>query len=83
MLRRWAERKLAWAEERLNVERMHPRVLGNFESDPADEGGHTYLGLFIGTPEDTVLFAYAPEIFRISLFGRMKTAVPEALVRGT
>lgn len=75
--------EVAWVEQRLNIERIHPRVLGNFESHPADEGGHTYLGFFIATVEDTILFMYAPNIFRISLFGRMKVAVPEALARGT
>jgi hypothetical protein len=75
--------EIAWVEQRLNIERIHPRVLSNFDSDPADEGGHTYLGLFIGTPEDSILFVYATEVFRISLFGRMKVAVPEALARST
>jgi len=71
--------EIAWAEV-LTVERLHPRLLDEFTANPADEGGSSFLGLFAETVDDMVLFTYAPDEFlRISLFGRMKVAIPAVL----
>jgi hypothetical protein len=64
-------------------ERLQPRLLEEFTANPADEGGASFLGLFAGELDDMVLFTYAPDEFlRISLLGRMKSAVPRALAPG-
>ena len=58
------------------------RLLDEFSSNPADQNGSSFLGLFGDKPESLVLFTYAPgEHFRISLLGTMKIAVPDALSR--
>jgi hypothetical protein len=74
--------EVSWAEV-LSEERLHPRLLEEFTANPADEGGTSFLGLFAGELDDMVLFTYAPDEFlRISLLGRMKSAVPRALAPG-
>jgi hypothetical protein len=71
--------EIAWVED-LSEERFHPRLLEEFTANPADQGGSAFLGLFAQAVDDMVLFTYAPsEFFRVSLFGRMKMAVPAAL----
>ncbi len=70
---------VSMVDEEINPERLHPRALSIFETNPAEQGGHCYLGYFLKTLDDCVLFMYAPEIFRISLFGRMKVLIPDAL----
>jgi hypothetical protein len=75
--------EIAWAEV-LTDERLHPRLLEEFTANPADQGGSSFLGIFAETVDDMVLFTYAPaEFLRISLLGRMKSAIPAALESGT
>ena len=74
--------ELVWTRSLSGAEISDP-LLEEFSSNPADEAGSCFLGLFVDTPEDMILFTYAPGAFlRISLFGRMKSAVPTALRLG-
>jgi hypothetical protein len=58
------------------------QLLEEFSSNPADEGGSSFLGLYVATPDHMILFSYAPgEFFRVSLFGELKGRVPEELQR--
>lgn len=71
--------ELDWARP-LEDPRLSPRLFHEFSDNPADEGGASFLGLYVEDVEDLVLLMYAPgDVFRISLFGSMKTVVPEAL----
>lgn len=71
--------EIAWVEAGLGQERLDPRILEEFTDNPADQGGTSFLGLFAEVIDDMVLFTYDTDEFRISVFGRMKVAVPEAL----
>lgn len=58
------------------------QILDEFSSNPADEGGSSFLGLYATSPDHMILFTYAPtEFFRISLFGELKQRLPEELSR--
>lgn len=73
--------ELDWATP-LDSAGVAPLLLNEFESNPADEGGSAYLGLYTEDPANLVLFSYTPgESFCISLLGTMRTSVPEALAR--
>jgi len=71
--------EVSWTRT-LDQEGLDSGLLNEFEINPADEGGLSFLGLFSERLDDMVVFTYAPgEFLRISLFGRMKVAVSHAL----
>jgi hypothetical protein len=73
--------EMSWTRQ-IEGDQLAPTLLEEFSSNPADQGGSSFLGLFADNLDDMLLFTYVPgEFFRVSLFGAMKTAVPTALQR--
>jgi hypothetical protein len=74
--------EVSWARTLEAETTLGSQLLEEFASNPADQMGSSFLGLYAGEPKHMVLFTYAPaEFFRISLFGEMRDRVPEALRR--
>lgn len=77
----WTE--MRWTRE-LAAADMRPTLLHEFMTNPADQAGKTFLGLYGETLGDQVLFAHEPgRCVRVSLFGRMRTDVPSVVTRTT
>ncbi|MBC2606315.1 hypothetical protein [Pelagicoccus albus] len=65
----WSE--LDW-ERKLSGLQISSAILEEFIRNPAMENGSAYLGLYLESADDLILFTYTPaEFFRISVHGKM------------
>jgi hypothetical protein len=74
--------ELSWVRDIEDGKNLGIQLFEEFSTNPADEGGSSFLGLFVTRPADMILFTFAPAaFFRISVFGELKQRLPEELRR--
>jgi hypothetical protein len=75
-----AHAEVSWSRKFDDGSTLGIQLLDEFTRNPADEGGASFLGLYVAKPDDMILFTCAPaEFFRISLHGELRERVPEEL----
>jgi hypothetical protein len=72
--------EVSWARSIEDGTTLGIQNLDEFSSNPADQGGSSFLGPYATIPEHMILFSYAStECFRTSLFGELKNRIPDEL----